>query len=65
MQDYTQVAPLERAADQAQLRFVKMPGNIGLISNGAALAMATMDHIDSIGGSVSNFVDIGGQTFHE
>lgn len=43
MYDHTQVAPLERAADQAQLRFVKMPGDIALISNGGALGMATMD----------------------
>ena len=54
------MTPIERAAEQAQLRFVKMNGDIGVISNGAALGMSTMDVIDNLGGSVSCFVDIGG-----
>jgi succinyl-CoA synthetase beta subunit len=44
---------------------IRLNGNIGLISNGAGNAMATMDHLSNIGGEVSAFVDIGGHTFHE
>jgi succinyl-CoA synthetase beta subunit len=42
-----------------------MPGNIAIVSNGAALAMATMDRLATLGGETSGFVDIGGKTFHE
>ena len=42
-----------------------MPGNIAIVSNGAALAMATMDRLAVLGGESSGFVDIGGKTFHE
>lgn len=60
MYDHTQVAPLERAANQAGLRFVKMPGSIAVVSDGGALGMATMDHISNLGGGASCVVDIGG-----
>ena len=65
MCDHTQVSPLERAADQFGLRYVKMDGDIAVISNGGSLGLATMDTLNSVGGSVSCQVDIGGQTFHE
>jgi succinyl-CoA synthetase beta subunit len=35
-------------------------GNIGVLSNGAALAMATMDCLKYHGGSPANFLDMGG-----
>lgn len=42
-----------------------MPGNIAIVSNGAALAMATMDRLATLGAESSGIVDIGGKTFHE
>lgn len=40
-------------------------GNIGVLANGAGLAMASMDIIQYFGGSPSNFLDIGGGASHE
>ena len=57
--------PLERAADQAGLKFNRLDGNIAVISNGGSLGLATMDHINNSKCSVSCLVDIGGSTFHE
>lgn len=37
-------------------------GNIGVIANGAGMAMSTMDTIYSAGGKPANFLDIGGGT---
>ena len=59
MQDFTQMSPNERAAKQNNLKFVHLNGKIGIISNGAGAGMAMMDHIKSIGGTVSDFADIG------
>lgn len=47
------------------IKYVRMPGNIAIVSNGAALAMATIDRLSALGGESSGFVDIGGKTFHE
>jgi len=38
----------------------KIDGNIGIISNGAGLCMATVDLLELKGGKPANFVDIGG-----
>lgn len=46
------------------MKFVRMPGNIGVVSNGAGLGMATVDELILSGGSVSAFVDIGGLINH-
>jgi len=40
-------------------------GNIGLMSNGAGMCMAIADQITSLGGNPSNFLDLGGATYHE
>lgn len=48
----------ERAADLG-LSYVLLDGNIGIISNGAGLTMATMDHLKLAGGSPANFLDCG------
>ena len=52
--------PAETAEEQApQLGFsyVALDGNIGIISNGAGLTMATMDHVSLEGGTPANFLD--------
>jgi succinyl-CoA synthetase beta subunit len=40
--------------------YAKLDGSIGVIANGAGLAMGTMDAIRSAGGAAANFLDIGG-----
>lgn len=52
--------PLEQAAHEADLQYVKLDGNIGIIGNGAGLVMATLDLVKLKGGRPANFLDIGG-----
>lgn len=52
--------PLEQAAHEADLQYVKLDGNIGVIGNGAGLVMATLDLVKLKGGRPANFLDIGG-----
>lgn len=56
--DSANLAELE--ARKFGLNFVKLDGNIGCMTNGAGLAMATMDTIQINGGSLANFLDIRG-----
>jgi succinyl-CoA synthetase beta subunit len=49
----------EARAAALGLSYVELDGNIGLISNGAGLTMATMDHIGVLGGRPANFMDTG------
>jgi len=50
----------ENAARDAGLSFVKLPGWVGLMVNGAGLAMATMDLLNFSKLPASNFLDLGG-----
>jgi len=50
---------VETRAAAVGLSYVELDGNIGLISNGAGLTMATMDHLALLGGSPANFLDTG------
>jgi succinyl-CoA synthetase beta subunit len=60
------VDPLEMEARKEDISFVRMPhGNIGLISGGAGLGMATMDMISIHGGRPANFLDLGGNATDE
>jgi len=52
--------PLERAAREQGLNYVRLDGTIGCIVNGAGLAMTTMDIIQYYGAAPANFLDIGG-----
>lgn len=52
--------PRDLLAQEYNLNFVAMDGNIGCLVNGAGLAMATMDIIHLYGGSPANFLDVGG-----
>lgn len=51
---------LEKEAHKRNIAYVKLPGNIGIIGNGAGLVMATMDEVQRTGGKPANFLDIGG-----
>ncbi|MBA7681676.1 Succinate--CoA ligase [ADP-forming] subunit beta [subsurface metagenome] len=60
LRDLEQEDPLEvRARDLGMNNYIKMTGNIGCMVNGAGLAMAVMDMIAQLGGSVANFLDVG------
>ncbi|MFC3689386.1 ADP-forming succinate--CoA ligase subunit beta [Aquipuribacter hungaricus] len=57
--------PLERAAKEKGLNYVKLDGSVGIIGNGAGLVMSTLDVVAQAGeghGGVkpANFLDIGG-----
>jgi succinyl-CoA synthetase beta subunit len=50
----------ERAANELDLAYVGLDGDIGCMVNGAGLAMATLDMITVCGGTPANFLDCGG-----
>jgi succinyl-CoA synthetase beta subunit len=52
--------PRERAAHEKGLQYVGLDGTVGIIANGAGLAMATCDIVSEVGGRPANFLDIGG-----
>lgn len=54
--------PDELEANEKNLSFVKLDGNVGCIVNGAGLAMATMDIVKLSGGNPANFLDVGGSS---
>ncbi len=59
--DTGQMDPLERAAAEFDLAYVKLEGGlVGCMVNGAGLAMATMDITKWAGAAPANFLDIGG-----
>ncbi|RLI75613.1 ADP-forming succinate--CoA ligase subunit beta [Archaeoglobales archaeon] len=60
LKDYTEADETEKIAMQKGLNYVKLDGNIGVMANGAGMAMSTMDLIYLEGGKPANFLDIGG-----
>jgi succinyl-CoA synthetase beta subunit len=59
--DATQVRDnRERAAHDKGLQYVGLEGYVGIIANGAGLAMSTVDIVSQVGGKPANFLDIGG-----
>jgi succinyl-CoA synthetase beta subunit len=50
----------EAAAHEKGLQYVGLDGSVGIIANGAGLAMSTLDVVNQVGGSPANFLDIGG-----
>lgn len=63
--DLTQEDPTEVAARSSGLNYISLTGEIACMVNGAGLAMATMDLIQSAGGQPANFLDVGGGTSTE
>lgn len=55
-----ELSSFERKARELGFSYVELDGDIGVISNGAGLTMATMDSILFYGGNPANFLDIGG-----
>jgi succinyl-CoA synthetase beta subunit len=50
----------ERAAKARGLNYIGLSGTVGIIANGAGLAMSTLDVVNQVGGTAANFLDIGG-----
>ncbi|CAN5744529.1 ADP-forming succinate--CoA ligase subunit beta [soil metagenome] len=50
----------EQAAQERGLQYVGLDGDVGIIANGAGLAMSTLDVVNQAGGEPANFLDIGG-----
>ena len=65
LEDTAETDPLETRAKAADLNYVKLDGEVGIIGNGAGLVMSTLDVVAYAGekhGFVkpANFLDIGG-----
>jgi succinyl-CoA synthetase beta subunit len=65
LEDTAAADPLEAAAKEKDLNYVKLQGEVGIIGNGAGLVMSTLDVVAYAGeefGGVrpANFLDIGG-----
>ncbi|AWR22102.1 MAG: ADP-forming succinate--CoA ligase subunit beta [Aurantimicrobium sp.] len=65
LEDKAAADPLEAKAKAADLNYVKLDGEVGIIGNGAGLVMSTLDVVAYAGenhGGVkpANFLDIGG-----
>jgi succinyl-CoA synthetase beta subunit len=59
--DATQVRDeREQQAHAKGLQYVGLEGSVGVIANGAGLAMSTVDIVTQVGGRPANFLDIGG-----
>jgi succinyl-CoA synthetase beta subunit len=52
--------PIERAASEQGVQYVKLDGDIGILGNGAGLVMSTLDVVAQAGGAPANFLDAGG-----
>jgi succinyl-CoA synthetase beta subunit len=65
MIDLSAKDPTEIEAENYNLNYIKLDGNIGCLVNGAGLAMATMDLIRLYGGNPANFLDVGGSQEEE
>jgi succinyl-CoA synthetase beta subunit len=54
---------LERRGRELGLKYIELPGNVGVLANGAGLTMTTMDVIEHCGGAPANFLEIGGDAY--
>jgi succinyl-CoA synthetase beta subunit len=50
----------EKLAREKHLQYIGLDGTVGIIANGAGLAMSTCDVVNQVGGQPANFLDIGG-----
>ncbi|WP_420452650.1 ADP-forming succinate--CoA ligase subunit beta [Ilumatobacter sp.] len=56
----TEMDDREKMAAERNLQYIGLDGTVGIIANGAGLAMSTLDVVNQVGGSAANFLDIGG-----
>ena len=59
-EDDSDVDPREKMAKEKGLNYIGLSGTVGIIANGAGLAMSTLDVVTQVGGQAANFLDIGG-----
>lgn len=50
----------EKLAKERHLNYIGLDGTVGIIANGAGLAMSTLDVVTQVGGRAANFLDLGG-----
>ena len=50
----------EALARSKGLNYIGLDGSVGIIANGAGLAMSTLDVVNQVGGTAANFLDCGG-----
>ena len=50
----------ETLAHSKGVQYIGLDGSVGIIANGAGLAMSTLDVVNQVGGTAANFLDIGG-----
>ncbi len=61
--EYEDTQPRDAREEEAYrkgLQYVGLDGTVGVIANGAGLAMSTVDVVTEVGGKPANFLDIGG-----
>jgi succinyl-CoA synthetase beta subunit len=58
--DTSAADPLEALAREKGVTYVKLDGSVGILGNGAGLAMSTVDVVVVAGGKPANFCDLGG-----
>ena len=51
---------LELQAEELDLAYVELDGDIAVMANGAGITMATLDMVQHYGGTPANFLDFGG-----
>ncbi len=56
----TEMDDREKMAAEKGLQYIGLDGTVGIIANGAGLAMSTLDVVNQVGGKAANFLDIGG-----
>jgi succinyl-CoA synthetase beta subunit len=59
-EDDSDIDPREKMAKEKGLNYIGLDGTVGIIANGAGLAMSTLDVVNQVGGTAANFLDIGG-----
>lgn len=60
LHDVEAADPQEQRAQEADLQYVKLDGDVGILGNGAGLVMSTLDVVAQAGGEPANFCDVGG-----
>ena len=56
----TEKTALELKAEELDLAYVELEGDIAVMANGAGITMATLDMVQHYGGEPANFLDFGG-----
>ena len=58
LREQDEIDEIELKAQQYQINFMRMDGDIGVVVNGAGLGLATIDMLSAAGGKPANFMDI-------